>query len=108
MALSTFLPKGSTIQLRISMRCLKHQARRILSFTAVSILFHAKRRVINYLGSSRDRATRVWGWFEDIARQKGESAPKPKILKGGFTAFVAEGEDYQKLVDDYDAPERAA
>ena len=54
-----------------------------------------------FLGSSRDRAIRVWGWFEQIARSKNQPFPKPFILKGGFNGWVAEGQEYIDLVDDY-------
>ncbi|KAF5107359.1 hypothetical protein DV495_004261 [Geotrichum candidum] len=54
-----------------------------------------------FLGSSRDRASRVWGWFENKAKQEGENGPKPYILKGGFSGWVAQGPEYTELVDDY-------
>lgn len=54
-----------------------------------------------FLGSSRDRASRVWGWFENKAKQEGENGPKPYILKGGFSGWVAQGPEYTDLVDDY-------
>ena len=54
-----------------------------------------------FLGSSRDRASRVWGWFENKAKQEGENGPKTNILKGGFSGWVAQGPEYTELVDDY-------
>ncbi|VVT49045.1 uncharacterized protein SAPINGB_P002077 [Magnusiomyces paraingens] len=45
-----------------------------------------KEVLVIHCASSRNRATRVWGWFEDYKRSKG-SGPQVVILKGGFNAF---------------------
>lgn len=50
-----------------------------------------KKEVIVHCASSKNRATRAWGWFKDYA----DSKPKDQklqvlILKGGFNAFKNE------------------
>lgn len=60
-----------------------------------------KKEVVVYCRSSRDRATRVWGWFEKLVKEKGDEDFKPYILTGGFTGWVAQGQEYIDLVEDY-------
>ncbi|VVT57413.1 uncharacterized protein SAPINGB_P005683 [Magnusiomyces paraingens] len=47
-----------------------------------------KKEIIVHCVSSRDRATRTWGWLTDYKNSKG-SGPEIFILKGGFNAFKA-------------------
>lgn len=47
-----------------------------------------KKQIIVHCVSSRQRATRTWGWFTDYENTKNESDKlKISILKGGFNAF---------------------
>ena len=43
----------------------------------------------------------MWGWFENKAKQESGNGPKPYILRGGFSGWVAQGPEYTDLVDDY-------
>lgn len=54
-----------------------------------------KKQVIIHCVSSRDRATRTWGWFNDYQNKNADGADKLKItiLRGGFKAFVENNSD---------------
>lgn len=56
------------------------------------------KQIIIHCVSSRDRATRTWGWFNDYQNKNAEGANKIKItiLKGGFKAFA---ENYSDLIE---------
>lgn len=51
--------------------------------------------------SSRDRAIRTCGWFQD-EQERVSGSVKPVILQGGFLAWIAGGPEYTELVDEYD------
>lgn len=50
--------------------------------------------------SSRDRATRTWGWFKDIANKQGNKV-EPVIIKGGFTEWARGGDEFIKVIDEF-------
>lgn len=50
-----------------------------------------KKEIIIHCVSSRDRATRTWGWFSDYknSKENPSNGPEIVILKGGFNGFKA-------------------
>lgn len=58
-----------------------------------------KKQIIVHCASSKNRATRVWGWLTDYANTKpGSERLNISILKGGYNAFKEEPEN-SDLID---------
>ncbi len=55
-----------------------------------------------FVGSSRGRGTRAAGWFDDMAKEKGNKTMKSVILLEGISGWAAAGEEYSDLMDGYE------
>jgi arsenical-resistance protein 2 len=53
------------------------------------------------IGSSRGRGTRAAGWFDDYIRDQGNSTMTSCILVEGINGWAQAGEEYVRLMDDY-------
>jgi len=54
-----------------------------------------------FQGSSRGRGTRAAGWFEDYLRDQGNEAMGSYILFEGITGWAGAGDEYTRLMDEY-------
>ncbi|RAH67854.1 putative arsenate reductase (Arc2) [Aspergillus aculeatinus CBS 121060] len=61
------------------------------------------KEVVWYCGSSKGRGTRAASWFADYIEQQGETRLRSLVLEGGIKGWVAAGEGYTDLMDEYDA-----
>jgi arsenical-resistance protein 2 len=53
-------------------------------------------------GSSRGRGNRAAGWFADYIHSQNDTVMKSLVLDGGIKAWVAAGEKYIQLMDEYE------
>lgn len=53
-------------------------------------------------GSSRGRGNRAAGWFADFIAEKGDTLMKSQTLEEGIKGWAVAGEEYVKLMDEYD------
>jgi len=60
------------------------------------------RTVIFYCGSSRGRGTRAAGWFQDLLDDQGNSDITSAILLDGISGWARAGNEYTKLMQEYD------
>ncbi|KAK9371754.1 Rhodanese-like domain-containing protein [Lipomyces chichibuensis] len=68
-----------------------------------SLLAAAKvTEVVWYCGSSRGRGTRAAGWFADYIAGQNNSTLKSLVLEGGIKGWAAAGEEYTRLMDEYE------
>lgn len=56
-------------------------------------------------GSSQHRGPQAAGWFVDYLEEKGDEGKgmESLVLEGGFNGWVSAGEEYVRLVDEYEA-----
>jgi hypothetical protein len=56
-------------------------------------------------GSSRGRGNRAAGWFADYLKERGDEGERMEsfVLEGGIKGWASAGEDYVKLMDEYEA-----
>jgi len=54
-------------------------------------------------GSSKGRGSRAAGWFDDLIRDRNISNISSMILLDGIAGWAKAGEDYSKMMDEYDA-----
>ncbi|KAJ5809989.1 Rhodanese-like domain-containing protein [Penicillium pulvis] len=59
-------------------------------------------KVIWYCGSSRGRGTRAAGWFAGYLEEQKDGGMESLVLEGGIKGWAAAGEDYTRLMDEYD------
>ncbi|ANB14047.1 hypothetical protein AWJ20_5003 [Sugiyamaella lignohabitans] len=61
-----------------------------------------KKTIYVHCRSSRDRATRTAGYFNDVADNNGNTITT-KIIRGGILDWVSGGPEYTQLLDEYDS-----
>jgi len=54
-------------------------------------------------GSSKGRGSRAAGWFDDLIHDRNLSNINSVILLDGVAGWAKAGEDYTKMMDEYDA-----
>jgi len=59
--------------------------------------------VIWYCGSSKGRGNRAAGWFADHLSEKAGNKMQSMVLVGGIQEWVNGGEEFTKLVEEYQA-----
>jgi len=62
------------------------------------------KKVVWYCGSSRGRGTRAASWFADYLKERGEESKgmESLFLEGGIKGWACAGENYVKLMDEYE------
>lgn len=53
-------------------------------------------------GSSRGRGTRAAGWFAGYLEEQKDGEMESLVLEGGIKGWAAAGDDYTRLMDEYD------
>ncbi len=56
-----------------------------------------------HTGSSKGRGTRACGWFQDLLDDRQVSGITSAILLDGITGWARAGDEYTRLMDEYDA-----
>ncbi|KAH8787559.1 arsenate reductase [Hyaloscypha sp. PMI_1271] len=59
--------------------------------------------VIWFCGSSRGRGSRAAGWFSDYIQDQNDTKMKSYALEGGIKGWVTAGEEFIRMMDEYDA-----
>jgi len=57
--------------------------------------------VIWYCGSSRGRGTRAAGWFDDLAKDLGNTSMKSVTLADGIKGWATAGKEYEAYMDGF-------
>lgn len=52
-------------------------------------------------GSCNGRGPRAAGWFGDYVRSQQDDSTESLVLEGGIKGWVAAGESYTELMDEY-------
>ncbi|KAJ8101966.1 Rhodanese-like domain-containing protein [Lipomyces tetrasporus] len=60
-------------------------------------------KVVWYCGSSRGRGTRAAGWFADYLKEQNDLLLESLVLEGGIKGWATAGQEYTRLMDEYDA-----
>jgi arsenical-resistance protein 2 len=56
-----------------------------------------------FTGSSKGRGTRACGWFQDLLDDRQVEGITSAILLDGITGWARAGDEYTRLMDEYDA-----
>ncbi|KAJ5631196.1 Rhodanese-like domain-containing protein [Penicillium longicatenatum] len=59
-------------------------------------------KVVWYCGSSRGRGPRAAGWFAEYLEEQKDEGMESLVLEGGIKGWAAAGDDYTRLMDEYD------
>ncbi|KAK9242909.1 Rhodanese-like domain-containing protein [Lipomyces tetrasporus] len=60
-------------------------------------------KVVWYCGSSRGRGTRAAGWCADYLKEQNDLLLESLVLEGGIKGWATAGQEYTRLMDEYDA-----
>ncbi|KAK5289427.1 hypothetical protein LTR99_011258 [Exophiala xenobiotica] len=72
--------------------------------TLLNICQHAGiESVIFYCGSSQHRGSRAAGWFDDLIKDRQVVGVRSFILRDGVGGWARAGEEYTRMMDEYDA-----
>jgi arsenical-resistance protein 2 len=56
-----------------------------------------------WLGSSSGRGSRAAVWFADYIKDQNDSTVESYVLEEGIMGWATAGEEYMKMMDEYDA-----
>ncbi|KAG9774317.1 hypothetical protein KCU88_g5504, partial [Aureobasidium melanogenum] len=72
--------------------------------TLLNICQHAGiKSVIFYCGSSQHRGSRAAGWFDDLIKDRQVVGVRSFILRDGVGGWARAGDEYTRMMDEYDA-----